>query len=149
MLPPGFEFVSIGLNQTVRYVQVNRKPDLAIWGELVKHIGGCHCGQVKYEVEMNLENAISCNCSICMKRGSLLDFVPEANFKLLSGERDLGDYQFNKKRIHHLFCKKCGIMSYANGLSPDGQKMVAINVRCLDVVELGKIKIKEYDGKNH
>jgi hypothetical protein len=43
----------------------------------MKHMGGCHCGRVQFEVEMNLENAISCNCSICLKRGSLLDFVSE------------------------------------------------------------------------
>lgn len=114
----------------------------------MKHTGGCHCGKVKYEVEMNLENAISCNCSICMKRGSLLDFVPVSNFKLLSGESDLQDYLFNKHVIHHNFCKTCGILSFAVGSAPDGTKMVAINVRCLDGVDLSKIKVKEYDGKS-
>lgn len=114
----------------------------------MRHQGGCHCGKVKYEVEINLEKAISCNCSICMKRGSLLDFVPEAKFKLLSGAEDLKDYQFNKKRIHHLFCKECGIVSFSKASAPDGTKMVAINVRCLDDVDISKIKITEYDGKS-
>lgn len=114
----------------------------------MKHTGGCHCGKVKYEVEMNLENAISCNCSICMKRGSFLDFVPVSNFKLLSGEGELQDYQFNKHVIHHNFCKTCGILSFAGGSAPDGTKMVAINVRCLDGIDLSKIKIQEYNGKS-
>jgi hypothetical protein len=115
----------------------------------MKHLGGCHCGKVKYEVEMNFEKAISCNCSICMKRGSLLDFVPETSFKLLSGQDELTDYQFNKKVIHHLFCKTCGILSFGKGSAPDGTKMVAINVRCLEGVDLKKIKIQEYDGRSH
>lgn len=115
----------------------------------MKHTGSCHCGKVKYEVEMNVENAISCNCSICMKRGTLLDFVPETNFKLLSGEADLQDYQFNKKIIHHLFCKTCGVVSFAKGSAPDGTKMIAINLRCLDGIDLSKLKIQEYDGKSH
>lgn len=114
----------------------------------MKHTGSCHCGKVKYEVEMNLQNAISCNCSICMKRGTLLDFVPEANFKLLSGDTDLQDYQFNKKIIHHLFCKNCGVVSFAKGAAPDGSKMVAVNLRCIDNVDLSKLKIQEYDGKS-
>ncbi len=114
----------------------------------MKHTGSCHCGTVKYEVEMNLENALSCNCSICMKRGSLLDFVPDSNFTLLSGEGNLQDYQFNKKIIHHLFCKTCGIVSFSRAALPDGKKMVAINLRCLDNVDLSKLKIKEYDGKS-
>ena len=115
----------------------------------MKHQGGCHCGKVRYEVEMKLENAIACNCSICLKRGSLLDFVPEGNFKLLSGNDFLTNYQFNKKVIHHLFCKNCGILSFGRGSTPDGQKMVAINIRCLDNVDLDKIKIHPYDGKSH
>jgi len=114
----------------------------------MKHTGGCHCGKVRYEVEMNVEKAISCNCSICMKRGSLLDFVPETSFKLLSSESDLGDYQFNKKKIHHLFCKNCGILSYSKAAAPDGTKMVAINLRCLDGFDMSQVKIKEYDGKH-
>lgn len=115
----------------------------------MKHTGGCHCGQVKYEVEMKLENVISCNCSICMKRGTLLDFVPETKFKLLSGDEQLQDYQFNKKVIHHLFCKNCGILSFGKGTGPDGTKMIAINVRCIDGVDLNKLKIQNYDGKSH
>lgn len=115
----------------------------------MKHKGGCHCGKVKFEVEMNLEKAISCNCSICMKRGSLLDFVPELNFKLLSGKEDLQEYRFHKKVLQHLFCKTCGILSFAKGAAPDGAKMVAINVRCLDGIDLSKIKIQEYDGRSH
>lgn len=114
----------------------------------MKHTGSCHCGKVKYEVDMNLQNAISCNCSICMKRGTLLDFVPEAHFKLLTGETDLQDYQFNKKIIHHLFCKTCGVVSFAKGSAPDGTKMIAVNLRCLDNIDLSKLKIQEYDGKN-
>lgn len=114
----------------------------------MKHTGGCHCGRVKYEVEINLEKAISCNCSICMKRGSVLDFVPESNFKLLSGESDLADYQFNKKIIHHLYCKSCGVGSFSRAAMPDGAKMVAINLRCLDGIDLAKIKIQEYDGRS-
>ncbi|HWU44444.1 MAG TPA: GFA family protein [Bdellovibrio sp.] len=114
----------------------------------MKQTGGCHCGKVKFEVEMKIENAISCNCSICMKRGSLLDFVPESNFKLLSGENELGDYQFNKKVVHHLFCKNCGILSFGKGTLPDGRKMIAINVRCLDNVDLSALKIREYDGRS-
>lgn len=115
----------------------------------MKHTGSCHCGRVKYEVEMNIENAISCNCSICSKRGSLLDFVPEISFKLLSGENDLTDYQFNKKIIHHLFCKYCGVQSFGKGQAPDGKKMIAVNLRCLDGFDPKKLKIQEYNGRDH
>lgn len=110
--------------------------------------GGCHCGKVRYEVEMDLKNAISCNCSICLKRGSLLDFVPESRFKLLSGANDLQDYMFNKKVIHHYFCKTCGILPFGKGTAPDGSPMAAINIRTIDNVDLKTIAVHEYDGKS-
>jgi hypothetical protein len=111
----------------------------------MKHTGGCHCGKVRYEVEMNLEKGLACNCSICLRKGTLLDFVPAAQFKLLSGEDNLQDYLFHKKVIHHLFCKTCGVTSFARAVIPSGE-MVAINVRCIDGVDVSKLKINEYDG---
>jgi len=115
----------------------------------MKHLGGCHCGKVRFEVEMNVETAISCNCSVCLKRGSLLDFVPATSFNLLSGDKDLQDYLFNKKVIHHMFCTTCGILPFGKGAAPDGSQMVAINLRCLDEVDLSSLKIHEYDGRSH
>ncbi len=114
----------------------------------MKHSGGCHCGKVKYEVEITLKNALSCNCSICTKRGSLLDFVPESQFKLLSGENELQEYLFNKKMIHHQFCKSCGILPFAKAVGPDGTKMVAINLRSIEGIDLKALTVQEYDGKN-
>jgi hypothetical protein len=85
---------------------------------------------------------------MCSKRGGLLAFVPAENFKILSGEGDLTDYQFNKKVIHHLFCPTCGIFSFGKGVGPDGKEMVAVNVRCLDDVDAEGLKVVKYDGKS-
>jgi len=113
-----------------------------------QHKGGCQCGKVRYEVTVDLENpVIACNCSMCGRSGTLLTFVPPDQFKLLSGEDNLTDYQFGKKMIHHLFCKTCGIKSFARGQGKDGP-IVAINTRCLDDVEPGSLKIHAYDGKS-
>jgi hypothetical protein len=112
--------------------------------------GGCHCGKVSYEVKADLGQAqiISCNCSICSKRGHLLTFVPAEHFRLLSGEGQLTDYQFNRKNIHHLFCPSCGVSSFARGTGREGKAMVAVNVRCLEGVELDKLKVTSFDGRS-
>ena len=115
----------------------------------MKYSGGCHCGKVRYDVEMTIDKVISCNCSICSKKGHLLAFAPTENFKLLSGEGATTDYQFNKMRIHHLFCSTCGIASFGTGKGPDGKEMRSINVRCLDGIDLSKIPVQHYDGKSH
>lgn len=114
------------------------------------HSGSCHCGNVKYEVEgLKLDKVISCNCSMCSRTGTLLEFVPVVNFRLLSGEDSLIDYQFNKHVIHHVFCKTCGVKSFARGSGPGGQSMVAINVRCLEGVDPDQLAVTHYDGKSH
>ena len=110
--------------------------------------GGCHCGAVRYEVDADLDQAIACNCSICLKKGSLLSFVPADRFRLLSGEDRLSDYQFNHRVIHHLFCSTCGIGSFGRGEMPDGSPMVGINVRCIDGIDLAAVQVTEFDGRS-
>lgn len=113
------------------------------------YTGGCHCGKVRYEATTDLKSVISCNCSICTKRGLILTFVSGEQFKLLSGGDVLKDYQFNKKVIHHVFCPSCGVESFANGTRPgDGKKMIAVNVRCLDGVDITALQPKPFDGKS-
>ena len=112
------------------------------------YAGSCHCGRVRYEVTSDLAKGpvVSCNCSMCGRKGTLLTFVGADQFKLLQGEDALTDYQFNKHVIHHLFCKTCGIKSFSRGMGKDGPT-VAINVRCLDGFEPSQFQIKEIDGR--
>ena len=113
------------------------------------HTGGCQCGKVRYEATFELGEVLACNCSRCGRLGSLLAFAPAESFKLLSGEGATTEYQFNKHAIHHLFCATCGIQSFARGKRPDGAEMVAVNVRCLDGIDLTTVKTTAYDGRSH
>lgn len=117
--------------------------------DVAKHTGRCHCGKIRYEVELDLSApVIACNCSMCGRAGTLLMFVPETQFKLLSGEEALTDYQFNHHVIHHYFCSTCGIKPFAAGVGKDGTATRAINVRCLDGVDLDVLSVKKVDGKS-
>lgn len=109
--------------------------------------GSCHCGAVKYRATLELGGVISCNCSICSRKGYLLAFVDPDQFELQAGEDALADYQFNRKNIHHLFCKTCGIESFSRGTGPDGKPKIAINVRCLEGVDLSALEVMPFDGK--
>jgi hypothetical protein len=117
--------------------------------ENAKQTGSCHCGKVRYEVAIDLSKPVmSCNCSMCGRSGALLSFVPAPQFTLLSGEDVLRDYQFNKHIVHHLFCSNCGLKPFARGQLPDGTPMVAINVRCLEGVDLDALTINKCDGRS-
>ncbi|MBV9561354.1 MAG: GFA family protein [Bradyrhizobium sp.] len=111
------------------------------------YCGGCQCGNVRYEVALDIGEVIACNCSRCGRLGSLLAFAPAADFKLIAGDDATTEYQFNKHVIHHLFCSTCGIQSFARGTGPGGVEMAAINVRCLDGVDPMALKVKHVDGR--
>jgi len=85
---------------------------------------------------------------MCGRSGTLLTFIPTADFTLLSGETALTDYRFNKHVIHHNFCKVCGIKSFARGKNRQGEDMIAINARCLDGVDVQKLNVTLFDGKD-
>lgn len=110
--------------------------------------GGCQCGAVQYEVDVDISEPIRCNCSRCKPMGFLLAFTPLNNFQLLSGDDNLTEYLFNKKQIQHRFCTTCGVQSFAFGKLPDGTEMAAVNVNCLQGVDPREIDASHHDGKN-
>jgi hypothetical protein len=98
--------------------------------------GSCHCGAVRFEADMDLsQGTFRCNCSICFKTRAWLAGVPAADFRLLSGEDRLRDYQFGKKNLHHPFCTQCGVRPFSRGEDAKGNPTVAVRVNCLDGVE--------------
>ncbi|MFA5494335.1 MAG: GFA family protein [Porticoccaceae bacterium] len=113
----------------------------------MKHTGSCHCGNILFEVEGDIDGAVACNCSICQRKGSLLWFVPRDSLRLLTPEENAATYTFNKHVIKHRFCAECGIHPYGEGSDPAGNRMAAINIRCLDAIDLDAIAVKHVDGR--
>ena len=108
--------------------------------------GGCHCGAVRFEVRSEADSALICNCSICSMKGYLHLIVPRADFRLISGEADLSLYQFNTGAARHYFCRVCGVSPhYIPRSHPDG---VDVNMRCLDQIDLEKVRLEQFDGRN-
>ena len=110
--------------------------------------GSCQCGAVHYEVVVDTDHAIVCNCSRCKPMGFVLAFAPREQFRLLAGADQLSEYRFNTKRIAHLFCRTCGVESFAYGEMPNGEQIVAVNVNCLDGIDPRKLKVSEMDGRS-
>lgn len=113
-----------------------------------KHAGSCHCGAVTFEATLSLDNLVTCNCSLCGRTGNIMAFMPATQFTLLSGEENLADYQFNKKVIHHLFCKTCGVRPFGRGTAADGSETVALNVRCLNDIDVFSLQPAQFNGKD-
>ncbi len=114
----------------------------------MKNLGSCHCGNIRFEVEGEIDSGLACNCSICQRKGTLLWFAPFSAFNLLGTGENVGTYTFNKHVIQHKFCQVCGVATYAEGVDPAGNKIAAINIRCIEGIDLDSIPIHRYNGKD-
>ena len=114
----------------------------------MKYEGSCHCGTVAFEVEGTIDGAMSCNCSMCQRRGSLLWFAPYEKFTLKTPPDASTVYTFNKHVIQHRFCPTCGIHPYGEGVDRQGNKMAAINIRCIEGIDLDAVPVQHFDGRS-
>ena len=111
----------------------------------MKYIGSCHCKNIEFEVETNLEKIAQCNCSICIRRNAKMIIVPKQNFTLTKGEDNLSIYQFNTNVAKHYFCMKCGIYTHHHRKSdPNG---MGVNLGCLEKIDPLEYKAISFDGR--
>lgn len=110
--------------------------------------GSCHCGRIAFTVEGELNGAMACNCSICQRKGVLMWFVPRGSLKLSTPESDMATYTFNRHVIKHHFCPVCGMHPFGEATDPKGNAMAAVNIRCLENINLDNVSVTHYDGRS-
>ena len=112
--------------------------------------GSCHCGAVRFEAELDLEQSTyRCNCSICRRTRFWPAVAGENGFRLLAGDSELTPYLFNTRKNQHYFCKHCGVRAFGVGTETPIGKMYGINLGCLAGVseeELSRLPITYVDG---
>lgn len=110
--------------------------------------GSCHCGRIAFDVEGEIPQVTECNCSHCSRKGYLLWFVPQQQFRLTTPEANLSTYTFNKHHIKHRFCAHCGCAPFGEATDRSGKAMAAVNVRCLENVDPSNLKTVHFDGRS-
>jgi hypothetical protein len=113
----------------------------------MRYRGSCHCQRIVFEVDGTIDSGLACNCSICSRRGSLLWFVPRGQLVLLTDDDAAATYWFNKHAIGHRFCPVCGIHAFGEGTDPKGNRIAAVNLRCLEGIDLAEIPVREFNGR--
>jgi len=98
--------------------------------------GGCHCGQIKFEAEIDPEKVIICHCTDCQTMSgapyNAVVQVLESNFTLLAGtlKKYVKTAESGNKRAQ-MFCPDCCNRIYATseGDTPGGgEKLFGVRV---------------------
>lgn len=116
---------------------------------MTTHRGSCHCGRIAFEVDGELGDVLDCNCSHCSRKGYLLWFVPRDALRLTTPESALSTYTFNRHVIQHHFCAHCGCAPFGVGEDGKGNRMAAVNARCLEGVEIAALGRVPVDGRSY
>lgn len=114
------------------------------------HGASCHCGAVRFEVDLpdGLIDPRHCNCSMCRRRGAIVATAPLGGLRILEGADRLHCYRFNTKTAKHFFCCVCGIYTHHQRRSHPEQ--YGFNVGCLDGVDPFEVEeVTVYDGVHH
>ncbi len=118
--------------------------------------GSCHCGKVKFELDADLDHVRVCDCSICRKRGALNHRVEDDQLRILTPLDSLTLYEWHTKTAEDYFCPACGVLPFRRPRTltqkETAEGMVefqgwAVNVRCLEGVDLDSIPINKVYGK--
>lgn len=119
------------------------------------YAGSCHCGRVRFEVDLELDHVRICDCSICRRRGALIHRVAEDRVRILTPFEDMTLYQWHTRSAEDWFCPVCGILPFRRPRfrtpeeTASGQTEFngwSVNVRCLDGVDLDAIPVKRVHG---
>jgi len=100
--------------------------------EGMKIDGGCHCGAITYEAEVDPEKTSICHCTDCQKlTGTAFRVsvrVPEENYRITKGAPKVyvKTGSSGAKRAQG-FCGECGSHLYATSVG-DGPKVYGIRV---------------------
>ncbi|GAB2889004.1 GFA family protein [Microbulbifer echini] len=116
----------------------------------LKHLASCHCGFVKFELDLpdGLIDLRRCDCSLCRRRGAIAASVSLDGINVLEGHEHLKLYQFNTNTAKHYFCGNCGIYTHHQRRSNPTQ--YGFNVVCLEGVNPLKVGgVPTYNGGNH
>ena len=112
--------------------------------------GSCHCGAVRFEAELDLEQpTFRCNCSICRRTRFWAAVARVEGFRLLAGEPELVQYRFHTGNNHHYFCRHCGVRPFGVGNDTPIGRMIGVNVGCLEELDdeaMARIPVTRIDG---
>ena len=106
--------------------------------------GSCHCGAVRFQVEAEITELTSCDCSLCVKKNAVMAKVHESALNITVGEEHLSLYRWNTGVVLYYVSGSSGIYTFhRKRAAPDH---FGINVFCLDGFDPSTIPVRATEG---
>lgn len=117
---------------------------------ITKHRGSCLCGDVQFEVELDLAKGSRCNCTLCTKLGAVGSVVKPAAFELLSEEASLASFTRTPEIGTRFFCARCHVYCFGRGhLEVLGGDFVSVNLNCIEGFDVSRTELIHWDGRHN
>lgn len=110
----------------------------------------CHCGTIRLTARLRGDELKPrrCTCSFCSRRQAGNVSADLNSLKILSGQDNLGCYQFGSKTAEHYFCRTCGIYTHHRRRSDPTE--IGINIGCIEGQNSWEFEPMGWvDGINH
>ncbi|MEC7521474.1 MAG: GFA family protein [Myxococcota bacterium] len=117
--------------------------------------GGCHCGGLRVEADLNVlepaspyHAACRCNCTFCRRRGAVTMLIPPSAFRVIEARTE-ARYVPKPEVGAFVFCAVCGVHVYGTGhMEMLGGDFVTVNLDALDEVPRAEVQVGILDGRD-
>lgn len=116
--------------------------------------GGCHCGNIRYELSGDVPvaewAARFCGCGFCTRHRGLYASHPGASMVVtLIEPAEVGRYRFATASADFCFCRHCGVLVYLTS-EIDGKLYGLVNMNTLDrrPREFSQAPVMSYEGED-
>jgi hypothetical protein len=116
--------------------------------------GGCHCGNISFELgwpgDTATISARRCGCTFCTKHGGVWTSNPAGELAVrLADPIRVSRYEFGTATAAFLVCTRCGAVPLVISRI-EGRDHAVVNVNCFDGVDASRIRIApaSFDGED-
>jgi hypothetical protein len=110
--------------------------------------GSCHCGAVKLSFDGTPKALVRCNCSICVRLGTLWGHGTEGVITVTAEPDATLAYVWGDKELAFHTCKTCGCTTHWIAVKDEELRQMAMNMALVDANMLGDLRIRHFDGAN-
>ncbi len=105
----------------------------------------CHCGAVRFAVEVAPDEVNDCNCSICRRYGTLWAYYRPSHVRFAAGSGPTDIYVWNDRTLEFHRCRSCGCVTHWSPVDRTRQRM-GVNARLMAPDVLAAATVFHGDG---